>query len=331
MRKLVFPALIVACTAVMFACSGTGSQGTGLMSSSGRSAEVLVVCDDNLWKGTLGDSLHVILMQGVFGLPQEEPMFTLSHVAEDYLREAYKKHRNIVYFTIDQTVDKAKVIVNHNTWAQPQMVIRINAKNEQQAIETLSKHRETIINFLLSSEFKRFQRAQKGRQNFHLSSEIERLFNISMVFPEGFIFALKKDNFVWLRKDTKDWTQNIIIYTENYTDTNQLRNEYIVRLRDVHTQKYIFGTVDSSYVKIEQKHVPTLSQYVDFEQGYAIRTVGLWEMVRDFMGGPFVNMTVLDTKNNRIITIDGFLYAPADNKRDLLRQLEAILLSVEII
>ena len=331
MRKLVFSVLVTAYVVAFLGCSGTGSQGTGLLSSSGRSGEILVVCNDNSWKGRLGDSLHVILMQGVLGLPQGEPMFTLSHVSEDYLRESYKKQRNIVYFTIDPSIDKGKVIVNHNAWAQPQMLIRINAKDEQQAIETLSKHRKTIVNYLLSSEFKRFQRAHKGRQNFHLSSEIERLFNISIVLPEGFTFAVKNSNFVWLRKDTKTWTQNIMIYTENYTDTNQFKNEYIVRLRDAHTKKHVFGTVDSSYVVVEQKYIPTLSEYVEFEEGYAIRTVGLWEMVRDFMGGPFVNMSVLDVKNSRVITIDGFLYAPSDNKRDLLRQLEAIMLSVKIV
>ena len=331
MRKLVFSALFVAYVVVFSACSGTGSQGNGLMSSSGRAGEVLVVCGDKLWKGTLGDSLYSTLMQGVWGLPQEEPMFTLSHISEEYLREAYKKQRNIVYFTIDPSIENGKVIVNHNTWAQPQIVVRVNAKDEQQAIETLSKYKKAIVNCLLSSEFKRFQRAQKSRQNFHLSSEVERLFNISIVLPEGFIFALKKNNFVWLRKDTEKWTQNIMIYTEDYTNVNQFKNEYIVRFRDEQTKNYVFGTVDSSYVVVEQKYIPTFSEQVEFENEYAIRTAGLWKMHKDFMGGPFVNMTVLDAKNNRIITIDGFLYAPSDNKRDLLRQLEAILLSVKII
>jgi len=332
MRKLVFSTLVVVCAVVFAGCSGTGSQGSGLLSSSGRSGEVLVVCSDKQWKGALGDSVHTILMQDVIGLPQAEPSFTLSHVSEDYLRESYKKQRNIVNFTIDQTLDAAKIVINHNAWAQPQLLITIKSKDEQQAIEALSEHRETIINYLLTSEFKRFQRAQKSRQNFKTSAEVAEIFNLaSIVLPEGFIFALKKRDFVWLRQDTKDWTQNIMIYTEDYTDTNQFRNDYIIRLRDTYTKKYVSGTVDNSYVGVEQKYIPTMSEYIDFEQGYAIRTVGLWEMVGDYMGGPFVNMTVLDVKNNRIITIDGFLYAPSeDNKRDLLRQIEAIMRSVKI-
>ena len=62
-----------------------------------------------------------------------------------------------------------------------------------------------------------------------------------------------------------------------------------------------------------------------------MRTVGLWETVGDIMGGPFVSYTVLDEKHNRVITLDAFLYAPADKKRDLLRQIESILLYMKIL
>jgi hypothetical protein len=328
---LVFAGIV--CGIILGGCNGTGSQGNGLLSSSGRAGEVLVVCSDRQWKGVLGDSLHAVLMQPVLGLPQEEPCFTLSHVAESYFKEAYKKQRNIIFFTIDPNFEKGKVSVTHNLWAQPQLLIRINAKDEQQAIETFSLYQKSIINYLLTSEMKRFQRAQRSNQNFHLSAEIKRRFDISMVIPDGFIFAKKDSNFVWLRKDImdkqKEQVQNIMIYTEEYTDTNQFSNEHIIRLRDALTQKYILGTFDSSYVKVDERYIPTISEYIENKAGYAIRTVGLWKMVKDFMGGTFVSMSILDEKNNRIITIDGFLYAPSDSKRDLIRQLEAILLSVQ--
>ena len=48
------------------------------------------------------------------------------------------------------------------------------------------------------------------------------------------------------------------------------------------------------------------------------------------MGGPFVSYTLLDTVYNRVVTVDGFLYAPSDPKRDLLRQVEAILKSLTV-
>jgi hypothetical protein len=330
MRKLVF--FICVIPLILFSgCEGTGSQGKGLTSSSGRSGEVLIVCSDEQWKGALGDSLHAILMQPILGLSRDEPMFILSHISENRFKEAYKKQRNIIFFTIDTTIEQTKIVVNHDTWAQPQLLIRVNAKNEQQTIETFSNCQTSIINYLMSSDIKRFQRAQRSNQDFYLSSEIEKLFDISIVIPDGFIFAVKDSNFAWLRKDTKDWTQNILISVQNYTDTNQLKNKHIVRYRNACTQKYVFGTMEGSYVIVDEEYIPTFSEYIEFKEGYTIRTVGIWKMVRDFMGGPFVNITLLDAQRNRIITVDGFLYAPSNDKRDLLRQLEAILLSVKFV
>ena len=330
MRKIVFFIAALAVMILFTNCDGLGSQGTGLLSSSGRSAEVLIVCPAKDWKGVLGDSLQAILMQAVKILPQEEPMFLLSQIPEDRFRESYRKQRNIIYFTINPSIDQPKVVVNHNPWAQPQTLIRITAKDWQQAAETVSKYQDEIIGYLLQSEIKRFQRAQKSKQNFHLGSEIERLYHISMIIPEGFIFAVKDSAFCWLRKDTKDWTQNILIYTKNYTDTNQFKNEHIVKQRNIHTRQYIFGPIDSSYVVIDEDYIPTISAYTDFNGNYSLRTVGLWRMEKDFMGGPFVNMNILDTNRNRVVAIDAFLYAPADNKRDLLRQLEAVIFSAEL-
>ncbi|MDR1877994.1 MAG: DUF4837 family protein [Bacteroidales bacterium] len=329
MKKFVF-FIVVAMSAMVFSsCDGTGSQGKGLLSSSGRSGEILIVCDDDVWQGASGDSLQAILMRPVLGLPQDEPMFLLSRISEDRFREAYKRQRNIIVFSINPDLWQPKVSVTYNRWAQPQILVRIEVQDKQQIVEVLSQYRETLTDYLLDSEMKRFQRAQQSKRNFQASSTVEQLFHISMTIPEGFIFAVKDSSFAWLRKDTKDWTQSILIYTQPYTDTNQFHNEEIVKERNIRTKQYVFGSTDSSYTVIDEDYIPALSEYMRFDEGYAVRTVGLWKTVRDFMGGAFVNMSILDTKNNRIVTIDGFLYAPSDNKRDLMRQLEAMMLSVK--
>jgi hypothetical protein len=48
------------------------------------------------------------------------------------------------------------------------------------------------------------------------------------------------------------------------------------------------------------------------------------------MGGPFISLVQLDEKRNKIITVDGFVFAPAHKKRELIRQMEAILYSLKI-
>ena len=58
---------------------------------------------------------------------------------------------------------------------------------------------------------------------------------------------------------------------------------------------------------------------------------GLWNVKGDFMGGPFVSYAILDTNHNKILYLEGFVYAPKYNKRNYIKRLEAILLSLKFI
>ena len=42
------------------------------------------------------------------------------------------------------------------------------------------------------------------------------------------------------------------------------------------------------------------------------------------MCGPFINYTFIDRANNKVITLDGYVYNPNDDKKNFLRQLEAM-------
>ena len=48
------------------------------------------------------------------------------------------------------------------------------------------------------------------------------------------------------------------------------------------------------------------------------------------MGGPFVSITTIDQKRNRIVTADGYVYGGKKNKRELVRQIEAVLYTLKI-
>jgi hypothetical protein len=47
-------------------------------------------------------------------------------------------------------------------------------------------------------------------------------------------------------------------------------------------------------------------------------------MEKDFMGGPFASYLLPDAKNNRILFIDAFVYAPGQKKRPEMRRLETV-------
>ena len=91
------------------ACESTGTQGKGLLSSSGRSGEMLVVCQSSAWKGALGDSLRSMFMSSLECLPQNEPYFTLSHISNDKFNAIYQKQRNFYTLISILRIQKQKL------------------------------------------------------------------------------------------------------------------------------------------------------------------------------------------------------------------------------
>jgi hypothetical protein len=47
------------------------------------------------------------------------------------------------------------------------------------------------------------------------------------------------------------------------------------------------------------------------------------------MSGPFINYSIIDRVNRRVVVLEGFCYDPSKEKRDLMFELEAIMKSVE--
>ena len=48
------------------------------------------------------------------------------------------------------------------------------------------------------------------------------------------------------------------------------------------------------------------------------------------MGGPFYSHTRLDEINQRVITVEGFVFAPGTKKRNHIRFLEAVLFTAKL-
>jgi len=53
-------------------------------------------------------------------------------------------------------------------------------------------------------------------------------------------------------------------------------------------------------------------------------------LINDFMGGPYVSINELDASNQRVVVAFGYVYAPSKNKRNLLRQVEAMVYSLKM-
>ena len=74
----------------------------------------------------------------------------------------------------------------------------------------------------------------------------------------------------------------------------------------------------------------TITKPIVVHNRYAMEMRGLWYMENDCMGGPFVSHSRVDTETNRVIVVEGFVYAPEKMKRGLIRRLEGSLYTLQL-
>ena len=73
-----------------------------------------------------------------------------------------------------------------------------------------------------------------------------------------------------------------------------------------------------------EENVPISVRETSINGQYAMETRGWFTMVNDYYGGPFVSYTIYSEKLNRVITIEGTVFAPNTTVARYLREVELI-------
>jgi hypothetical protein len=143
--------------------------------------------------------------------------------------------------------------------------------------------------------------------------------------------AKLEDNLAWLRLETPKASSSIIITRQPYNNQDQLSKEGLIDFRNKLTQKHVQGEKPGTYVVVNDVDLPILygSVKIGGQTGYEIR--GIWEMKGDFLGGPFVTYALLGPNLDSLYIVDIFVYAPGEDKRELLQTLEHIVSTLKVI
>ena len=306
---LIFTLLFQACT----------PDETAVPRSTGNTAELLVVIDDHLWDATPGEKIRRFFAKQQEGLPQAEPMFSLVHVPKSAFNSLLKRSRNVLFI---ETGNNSQATISRDVWARPQLLATVQAKNKDSLIYLLDKRAEALVNIYRDSDLNWLQDQHK-KLALPTAQELTDQ-KVSLTIPKSFFVAVKRPDFLWYRKESPNATQSILIYSEAMKEDENFLGTNIISRRNQVCKTYVEGELEGTYMSTELRYPPILNG-TDISGHYAIETRGLWKMEGDFMGGPFLSYTIYDEKNQRIITAEGFVYAPAINKRNLMLELEAIL------
>jgi len=309
----------------------TKTNGGLLPNITGKTGEVIIIIDPIYCEGATGDTLKKIFSQPYPSLPQEENIFTMAHIANADFNYVFKTHRNLIFININKTTpeDSTQIIIKKNVWAKGQLIFDCRAPNGIAMAKALSKQQNKIVSLINAKERERIVSGYKRLPNRKIIGFLKNKFNIYMPVPTGYNINIDTTNFVWISREDPELSQGLIVYSYPYTDTNTFTLNFLVKKRNEFLKKYLPGPLDGTWMTTETRIGLEFNTF-SFHDQYFAEVRGLWRVENDYMGGPFVSVTTLDQKRNRIITVEGYFYGPKFRKREYVRQSEAIIYNLKI-
>lgn len=318
--------LIVAIGVIATSCNQGKVKKSLLPGVSGKAGEVLVIMEKEKWNGSPGSLIKDLLLQEVPGLPQSEPLFNPVNISNRAFSELFRIHRNIIVTKISSEIENPQVTVEQDKWAEPQTVINIVAPNREAFLDLFNENSSKVLGVLLKAERDRLINNYKRYAETPVIERLKRNTGIHLSIPKGYTYDLDTNNFIWLSHETPQISQGLFVYSYEYKDTSDFSQIALINKRNELLQKYVAGPREGSYMTTELQYLPAFRSY-DYKGYYTAELRGLWKVEGDYMGGPFVSLSRIDKRNNRIVTVEGYVYAPKYDKRNYIRQMEAILYS----
>lgn len=343
MRKLffeVFPLLAV----VLMVCSCSGGKDADVAQkkgSSGKTLELLVVANEDIYTGATKLLIDSIFASPQFGLPEVEKKFDVVNIPMSSYEntEMFRVHRNIILLDVN-TNNPDKVYMHIDEYAAPQVIVDFACKDTKSLQDNIRKYQKLMFHEFYKAEHRRVQKAFRGMNGYDVNQAIKKKFGFDMVFSNEFSLAKEDIGFAWVRKEAKDFGIGVLIDVFPYESREDFAENHILDRLDTTMKHYVPASADNSYMGIERRRdevgnylAPIHSKAVEFDSSeYAVETRGLWRAFGDFMGGPFVTYTILSPDKKQVVMLTGYVYCPRNKpwtKRDLLMQVESVCRSLE--
>ena len=319
----------------------------------GMANHVVVVVDDELWNTDLGDTIRYYFASAYPILPQPEPFFDLKHFSPsdldaDPVRKELRTYLIIGnlgdqnssttnMITTDMGAEKTRrakeqndynITLGYDKWANGQLLVYLFAQSQDELINVIKRHFPAISKRINKSDEKQFEATVYfGGENQELKNKLKKSTGVNMRVPSDYTLAIQDGSTVWLRKDTDDLISNIIVHKMKYTDQTQLSKEGLKKVRDELGKKYVSTEIEDTYMRTNDVDLPMITHPVNLNGNYAVEARGIWDIVNDYMGGPFLSYMIHNEKDGELVFIDGFIHAPGKKKRNFMQQVEYVIKS----
>lgn len=328
-KALKYMAAAIMAIAAFASCNQKKTREALLPNISGKAGEVIVVIDKGNWEGAVGNALRDSLADETPFLPQREPLFNLVNVPSSGFTSMFQLHRNIILVNISNQVTEPGVVYRKDVWARPQTVIHINASDSEEAVRLIQENSANIITTLEQAEIDRIIANSKKYEELKLAPVVTEMIGGSPHFPSGYKLRKKTEDFIWIGYEIQYVTQGILIYKYPVVEgENMLDAESLILATDEMLKNNVPGMFENTYMTVSTFLKPSV-EYKRYKGLDFAEMRGFWEVANDYMGGPFVSHSFYSKDGKDVIILLGFVYAPKYDKRQYLRQVEAVIYSFE--
>lgn len=315
---------------VMAVCLSACHSGPVVTRSVGFAYEVLVVMDLAQWQGAMGEAVNENLSAPIPYLPQPEPCMKVSYTQSSEFSGFLKLVRNILIVDINPDLyTKVSLSTEKDTWASSQVVLRMKAPNDKSVVDYLAEQPSVLTDYFSQIEMDRAVALLEDTYSSIVMNVLRTKHNLELKVPEEMEAYKDTTDFFWTTNNANTGRMDMVVYTFPYTSKETFTPEYLVAKRDSVMKANLPGSFPNSYMATEARAGVGYSA-ITVNGKYCGVMRGLWKVVGDMMGGPFVSHIRLDEENQRVVVVEGFVYAPETNKRNYIRRLEAALFTLRL-
>lgn len=329
MKKLSYLLTLLLLVTLMTGCKAFHTlMDSKLKAAQGAPYELIVVCNQQLWESELGDTLRSVLLAPIPYLNEREPLFNVMQFPESGFKGTVVDYRNILKVLVDPSLAAASAGVQYDVTASPQVVVTLQGPTREALTQYVAEHRAELVQTFEGAERDRsiafankFNQTESGKL-------VREKFGVEMKIPKGYILAQQSDDFLWFRYEFPAASQGFMLYSYPYEGKQSLSEEALLAARNRFAAR-IPGPSDGSYMTTSKVFTPRY-RFFRLEGRAWVEMRGFWDVEGDFMGGPFVSYTTVDTATDRVFTLDCYVYSPKLPKRNYMREVEHLLSLIHI-
>ena len=233
----------------------------------------------------------------------------------------------------DTLIDGVYCTWLQNVWAKEQVVLCLHdshSAGENLTGAWIKKHQAYLcsqtksfeLNIAATSSPRHHPALEQNAYSDSISLLIEGKYNIKPCISAELKLVQATNDFIWLRHENSQYHSNVMVNIYPFSDSTYSRS-MAVKWRNQSTKKYL-KTAEGTWVEVSESGQFPIRFFTanGSDGGSEFMMNGWYTELNTDRRGPFIRRIIKDSVNQRIIAIDGFLFAPNQPRLHLMRELE---------